>query len=167
MLTAFAVVLGTLVVQGMTLVPLVRLLGLDGNNGTDAAIAAVRHHLARAALESLDGKTGTDADYLRQAYATAADESCGDVRGETFLEKHRLGLVAIAAQRRCLEQMRADQQVDADDYLALQEELDFRNWPSPPRRTPDRGKARDRPLALNLPVIPAKAGIPLRPVPRK
>ena len=50
-LTAFAVVLATLVVQGLTLAPLVRLLKLDGENGLAAELAEVarrsRHGGAR------------------------------------------------------------------------------------------------------------------------
>ena len=55
-LTAFAVVLATLVVQGLTLGPLVRLLELDGESGVAGELATGRAELAEAALAALEGQ---------------------------------------------------------------------------------------------------------------
>ena len=70
-LTAFAVVLATLVVQGLTLAPLVRLLKLDGEDGLAAELAEVRADLASAALATLEGKTGPIADHWRFSFEAA------------------------------------------------------------------------------------------------
>ena len=64
-LTAFAVVFATLVIQGLTLAPLVRLLKLDGETGLEAELAEVRADLATAALATLEGKSGPVADHWR------------------------------------------------------------------------------------------------------
>jgi CPA1 family monovalent cation:H+ antiporter len=123
-LTAFAVVLATLVVQGLTLGPLVRLLKLDGKDGLDGELAEARAALATVALTALDGKTGPAVDHWRYGFETvrAAALSEGD---PGLPEKRRLGLEAIRRQRERLEELRAEQQVGADAFLLLQEELDF------------------------------------------
>jgi CPA1 family monovalent cation:H+ antiporter len=125
-LTAFGVVLATLVVQGLTLVPLVRLLGLDGDNGEAMELAAARVRLAEAGLETLDGKNGRHADYLRDAYRAAIDRGGSELEEKTPADKRSLGLAAIAQQRRRLEELRAEQSIGGDSYLVLQEELDFK-----------------------------------------
>ena len=118
-LTAFAVVLATLVVQGLTLAPLVRLLKLDGDNGLDAELAEVRADLATTALSTLDGETGRTAEIMRYGYEAARDD------GPTLAEKRRLGMRAVRKQRKRLEILRREERVGADAYLILQEELDF------------------------------------------
>jgi NhaP-type Na+/H+ or K+/H+ antiporter len=124
-LTAFAVVLATLVVQGLTLAPLVHLLRLDGENGLAAELASARADLASAALGTLDGKTGRAADHWRYGFETA--RSAATVPGDRApLEaKRSLGLAAVHRQRERLEELRAEQHVGADAFLILQEELDF------------------------------------------
>jgi CPA1 family monovalent cation:H+ antiporter len=124
-LTAFGVVLATLVVQGLTLAPLVRLLGLDGDSSLDEELARARAAMARTGLAELDGRHDHIADYLRTGYrlALAAAEH-GPSDG--LEAKRQLGLSGIRAQRRLLEAMRNRGDVGADAYLILQEELDFR-----------------------------------------
>jgi monovalent cation/hydrogen antiporter len=124
-LTAFAVVLATLVVQGLTLVPLVRWLKLDGEDGLAAEMNEIRAELDRAALATLKGKKGAAADYWRYRFETAcaAAKVTGD---DTPQENWRAqGLVAIRRQRERLEELRAEQRVGPDAFLILQEELDF------------------------------------------
>jgi len=125
-LTAFAVVLATLVVQGLTLAPLARLLKLDGEDGLAAELAAARADLASAALTTLDGDTGPAADHWR--YSFEATRSAATPQGDpTPAEaKHRLGRTAIFRQRERLEELRAEQRVGPDAFLVLQEELDFK-----------------------------------------
>jgi CPA1 family monovalent cation:H+ antiporter len=123
-LTAFAVVLATLVIQGLTVAPLVRLLGLDGDNGLDRELDEIRAELAAAALATLEGKTGKVADYWRFGFETNraafADGDCASLN-----TKHSLGLAAVRRQRQRLEELRAAQRVGADAFLIIQEELDF------------------------------------------
>ena len=123
-LTAFAVVLATLVAQGMTLAPLVRRLGLDGDDGLGDELAQARIAMADAALATLEG-SGAAAAHWRFGYETkrAALMEHGDVAAAE--EKRALGLSAIRQQRTRLEQLRAEQRVGPDAFLVLQEELDF------------------------------------------
>jgi NhaP-type Na+/H+ or K+/H+ antiporter len=124
-LTAFAVVLATLVVQGLTLAPLVRLLKLDGEDGLAAELAEARADLASAALATLESETGRVADNWRYAFETTRSAATLSGDSGALAEKRRLGLAAVRRQRERLEELRREQRVGADAYLILQEELDF------------------------------------------
>ena len=52
-LTAFSVVLGTLVIQGLTLKPLLRALDLQDDDPVGRELSAARERALRAGLESL------------------------------------------------------------------------------------------------------------------
>jgi CPA1 family monovalent cation:H+ antiporter len=123
--TAFAVVLTTLVVQGLTLAPLVRLLKLDGENDLPAELAGVRGELASVALASLDGKQGADADHWRDRFEDALSAAAVPGNATTVESRRALGLVAVRRQREQLDLLRAEQRVGPDAFLILQEELDF------------------------------------------
>lgn len=124
-LTAFAVILATLVVQGMTLVPLVRLLKLDGDEGPAKELSKARVILANVALATLEGQSGKDAENLRHGYERMRDAAKGSL-DHGLDRKHSLGLAAIGSQRKRLEELRSQDQVGPETYLLLQEELDFR-----------------------------------------
>jgi CPA1 family monovalent cation:H+ antiporter len=124
-LTAFAVVLTTLIFQGLTLAPLVRLLKLDGEDGLDEELAAARADMLSAALAQLDGKTGAAADYWRWSLGAARDAVTPPIHCKPLHDKRKLGLAAMHRQRTRLEELRAQERVGADSFLILQEELDF------------------------------------------
>ena len=125
-LTAFAVVIGTLVVQGLTLAPLIRLLGLDRGADRASEIATFRAELARAALDALSGNQGPEAERLRCDYQAKLDAGDNPAIAEVLDHQRALGLIAVAAQRKALEQLRADNRLNADEYNLLLEELDWR-----------------------------------------
>lgn len=124
-LTAFAVVLATLVIQGLTLAPLVRLVKLDGEDGLAAELAEARADLATAALATLEGETGRVADHWRFSFQTACTAATPLGDPGALEEKRRLGLTAIRRQRKRLEELRNEQRVGADAYVIVQEDLDF------------------------------------------
>jgi CPA1 family monovalent cation:H+ antiporter len=124
-LTAFFVVLATLVVQGLTLVPLVRLLKLDEGDVLEQEVANGRCRLAGAAITSLEGRAGAEAENIRHGYLVQRDALKGPRGARTSKVRRELGLSAIRAQREELERMRADDAIGADTYLLLQEELDW------------------------------------------
>lgn len=124
-LTAFAVVLATLVVQGLTLAPLVRLLGLDTRSGVGEELAFGRSALAKAALATLEGRTDPAAGHWRHSFE-AAHAAAGPTGDPTALRaKRAVGLVALRRQRERLENLRATRQIGPEAFLVLQEELDF------------------------------------------
>ena len=73
-LCAFCVVLGTLVIQGLTLRPLLLLLRLEGDGSVEREISRARVAMIQAALDCLDGDTSRPANAIRERYAAAAIE---------------------------------------------------------------------------------------------
>jgi CPA1 family monovalent cation:H+ antiporter len=124
-LTAFAVVLATLVVQGLTLAPLVRVLKLDGDDGLATELADIRTELASTALTALEGKRGALADHWRYAFATDGGATTTGGAHDRAQARRQMGLHAMRAQRQRLETLRGEQRVGPDAFLILQEELDF------------------------------------------
>jgi CPA1 family monovalent cation:H+ antiporter len=124
-LTAFAVVLATLVIQGLTLSPLIARLGLDRRAAGDGELAALRNHITQAALSKLDGVTETEAEIIRARFRMEL-EGTAHPRGAAALENYRrVTLLAIAEQRHALERLRITQQVNVDEYNLLLEEIDW------------------------------------------
>lgn len=123
-LSAFGVVLGTLVVQGFTIEPLVRLLRVPEDTSLNDALSAAKAQLLHAGLQSIDPKART-AEALHQRYGAAlrAAEAGSDPQGATEYDRARLRF--ITAQRRRLLAMRGDGEVAEDVFRRLQEELDW------------------------------------------
>ena len=68
LLTAFSVVLGSLVIQGLTLRPLIVALQLQDDNPVAAEAARARTAVYRAALTEIDGDPSEEAEILRLEY---------------------------------------------------------------------------------------------------
>ena len=122
-LTAFAVVLATLVIQGLSLAPLIRLLGLDREDGLGEELTRLRGDLAGAALGALEGKTGEAVDHWRYRFAAVPTEV--PIATGPQEARRTIGLKAIRRQRLRLEELRDAGEVSADAFLILQEEMDF------------------------------------------
>jgi len=124
-LVAFGVVLVTLIFQGLTLTPLIRLLKLDRMEDPGEELAASRATLAGIGLVALDGEAGPEAENLRFGYRM--EQGVRGEAGAASCGRHRaLGLAAIGAERCELERMRAENEIGAATYELLQEELDWR-----------------------------------------
>ena len=124
-LSAFCVVLATLVLQGLTLRPLVRLLKLGRDDEAARELASARAALAGAALESIAGQDGPEADNLRYRFALKQRTCRQETSGESITRLRELSLKAVEAEREKLEDLRRNDQVGADAYLGLQEQLDW------------------------------------------
>jgi NhaP-type Na+/H+ or K+/H+ antiporter len=70
-LAAFCVVLGTLVLQGMSLKLLLKLLRLEPDRSVEEEVSRGRVTIMQAALESLDGNVSGAAAAVREQYAAA------------------------------------------------------------------------------------------------
>jgi CPA1 family monovalent cation:H+ antiporter len=124
-LTAFCVVLATLVLQGLTLAPLVKLLNLDHSGYAALELTFARATLAEAALVSLEGQDGPEAENLRFRLSLIR-RTCRRETGIESMERYRqLGLKAIEAEREQLETLRDKDRIGPDGYLGLQEHLDW------------------------------------------
>jgi CPA1 family monovalent cation:H+ antiporter len=126
-LTAFSVVLGTLVIQGLTLRPLLLALGLDDDGLVEGEIRAGRRALFKAALESLGEQHTEVAEALRREYSDLVARADGS--GGLFPQAHQTELVlradARAAARAMLTDLRATGEIGDTAFQQLQAELDI------------------------------------------
>ncbi|MER8391621.1 cation:proton antiporter [Mesorhizobium sp. M0833] len=134
-LAAFTVVLGTLVLQGVSLKPLLSVLNLKPDQTVDREVARARVAIMQAALDVLSGKTSSAAGAVREQYAAqrAIAENPEDAQAAT--EYDRLRLYAIKSQRDALERLRIDGTIGDEAYHRLEEEIDWSELAaSPPGR---------------------------------
>ena len=125
-LTAFAVVLGTLVIQGLTLKPLLRALDLRDDDPVQRELNAARERALEAALASLADDHSSAAETVRQALTERFrrdDETVSGAVGptQTIGEVYRR---AIPAARRSVIAMRDAGEVGDDAFHRIEEELD-------------------------------------------
>ncbi|TPK66057.1 MULTISPECIES: sodium:proton antiporter [unclassified Mesorhizobium] len=124
-LTAFCVVLGTLVLQGMSLKPLLRLLRLEPDETIDREVAQARVAIMQAALDILSGKTSTAAAAVREQYAAQRTVAKNPDDAQAATEYDRLRLYAIKRQRDALEELRRNGTIGDEAYHRLEEEIDW------------------------------------------
>ncbi|WP_139861887.1 cation:proton antiporter [Bradyrhizobium ivorense] len=127
LLTAFAVVLGSLVIQGLTLRPLILALKFDDDDPVAREAAHARGIAIRAALDEIDADPSEEAEILRLEYRAvllrAENEPDGGVAsGE--LPADPLRRRAIAAARRALLNLRHNEAIGDDAFHLVEEELD-------------------------------------------
>ena len=120
---AFTVVLGTLVIQGLTLGPLLARLGLDDDGRGERERDVARQEAAQAALRSLDGIDEPEAAILRKEYSVVLqDAALRHLRPKVF---GRLRMAAIAAERATLMRLRRERAIGEDAYRDVEEDLDW------------------------------------------
>ncbi len=134
--TAFAVVLGTLVLQGMTLRPLMARLQLSDDGAVDREVRLARVETLRAAVAVLD--TAPEAEtvaLLRRRFELrlehARAELDGGPRGDGARASGELSgdadtlRAAMAAERHRLSALRTDGTIGDDAFHMVEEELDW------------------------------------------
>jgi CPA1 family monovalent cation:H+ antiporter len=124
-LSAFSVVLGTLVLQGATITPLMRLLGIDSDRTLNEELAEARQTLASVAMEAAAREEPELARALRLRYARVkrVAASSGDPLGSSDYDQACLRVVQ--AQRHRLHALRQSGRIADDVYRRLEEELDW------------------------------------------
>jgi CPA1 family monovalent cation:H+ antiporter len=125
--TAFAVVLGSLVIQGLTLRPLISALRLMDDNPVISEVGRARAAAYRAALEEIDGDPSEEAEILRLEYRALllraeTDPDGGVATGE--LPADPLRRRAIGAARRSILAQRQSEEIGDDAFHQLEEEFD-------------------------------------------
>jgi Na+/H+ antiporter len=138
--TAFCVVLGTLVVQGMTLRPLIKMLGLkdDGSVGREALVARVetlRAALAASAEEPGHGLSALlHSSYqlrLQHAEAALARENSSESDADSLREAGAFAVdaavvrKALLAERRRLIALRGNGTIGDAAFQRVEQELDL------------------------------------------
>ena len=130
---SFCVVVGTLVVQGLTLPALMRALGLEDDGEVEREVRLAREETARAALDALAGAPIAPelVAPVRRRYAARLPE--GDGRRSVDGADGPDGVAALGnamraaldAERRRLSRLRDDGTIGDDAFHRVEEELDW------------------------------------------
>ena len=126
-LTAFTVVLGTLVIQGLTLKPLLRALSLHDDDPVGRELSAARERALRAGLASFARDQSPVAELVRQELTArlAYERSDTDAGDATRSEHSKLLRGALGAARQAVLAMRANDEIGDDAFHRMEEELDW------------------------------------------
>jgi CPA1 family monovalent cation:H+ antiporter len=125
-LTAFSVVVATLVIQGLTLKPLMRALHLHDNDPVGAEVAAARERALRAALESLAREQSPVAELLRKEFKALLTNERSDGPGAAWRASHgEMRRGALRAARQAVLAMRSSEEIGDDAFHRLEEEIDW------------------------------------------
>jgi CPA1 family monovalent cation:H+ antiporter len=124
--TAFAVVLGTLVVQGLTLKPLLQVLNLRDDDPVGRERRAARERALQAGLARLAAAESPSAEAVRKVFAArfAAERETADGTLAERQEHRRLHVEALQAARQVVLDMRASGDIGDDAFHEVEEELD-------------------------------------------
>jgi NhaP-type Na+/H+ or K+/H+ antiporter len=123
-LAAFVVVLGTLVLQGLTLKPLLRLLALPKDDLVNQELSLARNAVLGAAMAALEADASPSAERLRQQYA----EALGQARLGTDpydSPDNALRRKAVSAGRTVIEELRTSGAIGDDAFREMEAELDW------------------------------------------
>jgi CPA1 family monovalent cation:H+ antiporter len=124
-LAAFGVVIATLVLQGLTLRPVIRLLGVNQRSQGSDGFVAVQRELAKVALTSLNRTDAEEAVPLRAIYTFTSEAAARQGEGARLARFRQLALAAVSTQREALEQARAENRINIDEYNWLLEDIDW------------------------------------------
>lgn len=124
-LTAFAVVLATLVIQGLTLKPLLRALDLHDDDPVGRELRAARDRAWHAGLASFADDASPVADALRHELASHLGDERANAGDTTHRARHALHRGALDAARRAVHAMRAADEIGDDAFHKIEEELDW------------------------------------------
>jgi CPA1 family monovalent cation:H+ antiporter len=125
-LTAFSVVLGTLVIQGLTLKPLMRALHLRDGDPVGDEVATARERALRAALESFAGEQSPVAELLRKELKASLAVQDGNSAGAAWRASHsEIRRKALRAARQAVLAMRSSEAIGDDAFHRMEEELDW------------------------------------------
>jgi Na+/H+ antiporter len=124
---AFGVSLGTLVIQGLTLKPLLRALRLHDDDPVGREVGEGRERAYQAGLASLDQERSPEGDYLRQKFTSllARRQGPGGETGVVAARQRVLYREALRAARETIYVMRAADEIGDDAFHSVEQELDW------------------------------------------
>lgn len=125
LLAALAVVLGTLIIQGLTLGPLIHFLRFEPDHSWGKDLSQARVELIETALKELETKQGKSAKILRDVYASEREIARSGEHPREVGEMDELRRNIIVAKREKLADMRRADAIDDDMFHILEQELDW------------------------------------------
>jgi CPA1 family monovalent cation:H+ antiporter len=126
-LTAFCVVLGTLVIQGLTLKPLLRVLDLHDDDPVGHEVQAARARALEAALARCGDDQSAIATTIRKEFKVqlmAGGPEAGAIEAAR-LQHAELRADALRAARDAVFAMRAGDEIGDDAFHQVEEQLDW------------------------------------------
>ena len=124
LLCAFCVVVGTLVLQGLTLRPLILAMGLSDDGTVDREVRVAQDVLALVALEILEVEDSDASRVLRDEFFTTEVSEVDAPHATAREARNRLRARIIAAQRTALVKMRDTAEIGDDAFHRIEEYLD-------------------------------------------
>jgi CPA1 family monovalent cation:H+ antiporter len=127
LLVAFSVVLGTLVIHGLTLKPLMRALDLHDDDPVGRELTTAREHALRAALEPLAAAPSPAAELVRQEFTSrlGPDRQVCEARAAARSDYDDLRRRGLQAARRAVLALRTRDEIGDDAFHRMEEELDW------------------------------------------
>lgn len=124
---AFGVSLGTLVIQGLTLKPLLRALRLHDDDPVGREVGEGRERAYLAGLASLEQEHSPEGDYLRQKFTSLLARRHGPdgESGAAIARQRALYRQALHAAREAIYAMRAADEIGDDAFHSVEQELDW------------------------------------------
>lgn len=124
LLTAFTVVMGTLLAQGLTLRPLLLWLQLPPDDTVESEIAVARKAALKAAMSQLEADHSPAAERLKLQYQEALQQTRdgGDPRNSP---DNVLRQSALPSSRKAIEDLRSSGRIGDDAYRTVEQELDW------------------------------------------
>src|SRR5436190_18553333 len=123
-LTAFSVVVGTLLIQGLTLKPLLRALDLHDDDPVGRELSAARERALRAGLAMFEHDRSPVADTIREEFTTRLVPARRGRVGARHSAHAAIHHAALQAARQAVLAMRANDEIGDDAFHLMEEELD-------------------------------------------
>jgi CPA1 family monovalent cation:H+ antiporter len=128
LLCAFTVVLGTLVLQGLTMKPLIRRMDLRDDDPVGREVKLARAHAYGALLAEIDGDDSPHAKLLRKQYAAVVELNQQSRSDEETIDLHTGGPLrrrALSAARARANELRRDGLIGDAAFRVIVQELDW------------------------------------------
>lgn len=139
-LSAFTVVLGTPVLQGLTLSPLLKWLGLSNPEERTTKLANARREMLETALEVLGRRAEPSARALALRYSDALKNASDWRTSQRLTSFEEMEVAILSRQRDELQRLLTSGSISRDIYATILEELDWADLAA-------RSHAEGRPLA--------------------
>ena len=125
LLTSFCVVVGTLVLQGLTLRPLILLLQLRDDDPVNHEVRMACERVVRVGLQLLDDDQSQEAQVIRRELESQLTEQNAMRKdGEEVDQYGALRARIVAAQRQALLEMRSKGEIGDDAFHRIEAQLD-------------------------------------------